>query len=174
MNKRIAIPIISVLTVVAIVLCVFYFQETSRLNDTQDEIVGLEENISALETKLLELHAETAALTLAVFLPDANLRTAIRKALNNPQGTIHTYQLEAIAVLEAPQMGISDVTGLEYCISLHLINLEGNNISDLAPLVANRGLAQGDFIYLRDNPLNNASVELYIPQLKQRGVFVEY
>ncbi len=174
MNKRIAIPIISVLAVGSMVLGAFYFQETNKLNDAQDEIAGLEGNVSALETELAELEAEVSELALATFFPDANLRAAIREALNKPQGLIYTYELEALIRLEAPQRGISDVSGLEYLINLWVLNLGGNNISDILPLVENSGVSAGDFVNLSGNPLSATSVDVYIPQLEARGVDVIY
>ena len=54
------------------------------------------------------------------------------------------------------------------------LDLDDNNISDISPLVANSGLSAGDTVDLKDNPLSTTSANVYIPQLEQRGVFVEY
>jgi len=40
--------------------------------------------------------------------------------------------------------------------------------------VDNPGLGAGDYVDLRDNPLNAASRNTYIPQLRARGVTVDY
>jgi hypothetical protein len=40
--------------------------------------------------------------------------------------------------------------------------------------VANSELSEGDSVDLRDNPLSTTSVNVYIPELEERGVNVEY
>jgi hypothetical protein len=52
--------------------------------------------------------------------------------------------------------------------------LEGNQIRGIKPLVDNPGLSEGDWVYLRDNPLSFISTNVYIPQLKKRGVIVVF
>jgi hypothetical protein len=47
-----------------------------------------------------------------------------------------------------------------------VLNLVDNNISDIGPLVANIGIATGDFLWLSGNPLSAISVNVYIPQLE--------
>ena len=127
---------------------------------------------------------------------DANLEAAIRKNINKPQGPIYISNLEALTTLQAQEGGISDLTGLEYCVNLQelylytnnisdisvlagLINLEGlhltnNNISDISPLVWNSGFSNGDAVWLWYNPLSITSVDVYISQLEERGVIVTY
>jgi len=52
------------------------------------------------------------------------------------------------------------------------LHLQGNQISDIQPLVANSGLSEGDTVALKGNPLSSTSLDVYIPQLEQRGVIV--
>jgi hypothetical protein len=40
--------------------------------------------------------------------------------------------------------------------------------------VANSGLSAGDTVYLSGNPLSTTSVDVYIPQLEERGVNIIY
>ena len=156
--------------------------------------------------------------TIVVAVPDANLEVAIRAVINKPEGSIYTSDLESITTLDAQEKGISDLTGLEYCVHLEtlilarnnisdlsalagltnlqkldldnmhisdisvlagLTNLDwlglyANNISDISALVENSGLSDGDAVDLSGNPLSAASIDVYIPQLEARGVFVEY
>jgi Leucine-rich repeat (LRR) protein len=56
-------------------------------------------------------------------------------------------------------------------ICLGLLN---NQVADISPLVANAGLADGDGIDLRGNPLSDQSCNIYIPQLEGRGVNILY
>ena len=93
-------------------------------------------------------------------------------------------------------MNIANLTGLEYCTNLHYLylylnhisdilplanlamlrelHIYDNQISDISPLVQNEGLAEGDMVYLQQNPLSSDSINLYIPQLEARGVTVYY
>jgi len=65
---------------------------------------------------------------------------------------------------------ISDISVLAGLTNLYELSLGGNNISDISPLVANSGLAEGDFIGLFPNPLSTTSINIYVPQLEERGV----
>jgi len=68
-------------------------------------------------------------------------------------------------------INISALSGLN---DLLLLDLAGNQVSNIVPLVNNSGLAQGDWVNLRINPLNADSIYVYIPQLQSRGVQVIY
>lgn len=55
-----------------------------------------------------------------------------------------------------------------------ILDLSDNEITDVSGLSQNPGLAQGDRIDLRGNPLSEAARESQIPALQQRGVEVRY
>ena len=67
---------------------------------------------------------------------------------------------------------ISDITALSGLTSLTNLYLNVNQIGNVSPLVANAGLSEGDLVVLCDNPLSADSVNIYIPELQGRGVFV--
>ena len=75
---------------------------------------------------------------------------------------------------------ISDITPLSNLTRLERLSLNNyyirglsyNNISDLAPLVANTGLGNGDQVDVRRNPLSATSLNTHIPALQDRGVAV--
>jgi len=69
---------------------------------------------------------------------------------------------------------ISDVSPLSSLTSLTKLYLNDNQISDVSPLVANAGLSEGDYIPLCINPLSADSVNIYMPELQGRGVYVVY
>jgi len=59
--------------------------------------------------------------------------------------------------------------GVKVCLGL-----DNNRIADISPLVQNEGLGERDGIDLRGNPLSADSLNIYIPQLQERGVVVLY
>ena len=65
---------------------------------------------------------------------------------------------------------IEDVTPLKNLEKLVSLILDNNNITDIKPLVDNVGLGTNTTIILRNNPLNDKSINEYIPQLITRGV----
>ena len=69
---------------------------------------------------------------------------------------------------------ISDISALAGLNNLEHLELQGNNISDISPLVENSGLSRGDVVWLDNNPLSNTSVNDYISQLEARGVTVHH
>ncbi len=77
----------------------------------------------------------------AVTFPDSNLEAAIRDAIGKPTGDIYPSDLETLQLLDAMNRGISDLTGLEYCVNLVVLFLQDNNITDLSPLQGLTSLA---------------------------------
>jgi Leucine-rich repeat (LRR) protein len=67
---------------------------------------------------------------------------------------------------------ISDLSPLSGLTSLTYLYLRWNQISDIQPLVNNTGMASGDTIDLRSNPLSSNSANTCIPALQARGVTV--
>jgi hypothetical protein len=65
----------------------------------------------------------------------------------------------------APLSGLANLWGL---------SLEYDEISDIQPLADNLGLASGDVVEVRGNPLNANSVNVCIPALEARGVLVRW
>ncbi|MFC1731536.1 leucine-rich repeat domain-containing protein [candidate division KSB1 bacterium] len=69
---------------------------------------------------------------------------------------------------------ITDISSLKNVISLKAVELGYNQIEDILPLVENSGIGNGDYVDLSGNPLNEQSVNEYIPALQNRGVNVSY
>ena len=68
---------------------------------------------------------QTAFETLAdevVTFPDANLEAVIREAISKPTGDIYQSELEGITELMAGGKGVTNISGLEYCISMERLN----------------------------------------------------
>ena len=68
---------------------------------------------------------------------------------------------------------ISDISALAGLSNLEWLDLDYNNISDISALVENSGLSDGGTVDLSGNPLSATSIDVYIPQLRARGVTVE-
>ena len=93
------------------------------------------------------------------WLPDPNLRLAIREALREEIGlSDHTpltkEHLKHLTYLEAWNSNISNITGLEYAIFLQDFGTNGNQISDLTPL---SGLIRLHTLTLRENQISDIS-----------------
>jgi len=130
----------------------------------------------------------------AVTFPDENLETAIRNALSKPpSGEITITELAKLTALEAVYSDIANISGLQYCTNLAELILYQNQINDISPLSSLTSLTMlyllhnqiSDvsplssltnltMLYLDGNPLSATSVNVYIPQLEERGVNVSW
>jgi len=89
-----------------------------------------------------------------VFFPDPNLESALREAIGRPTGRIYKSDLEGLTSLSASYRGITNLTGLEYCINLRSLDLHGNQISDISALA---GLVKLEWLDLSYNRISNIS-----------------
>ena len=108
---------------------------------------------------LLSIMLVTSPLFAEDWLPDPNLRMAIRKTLRAeiglPDHTLLTEEhLKHLANLEVRNSNISDLTGLEHATNLQDFNGDSNQISDLIPL---SGLVRLHTLSLRENQIFDIS-----------------
>ncbi len=82
--------------------------------------------------------------------------------------------LENLDYLDAADNQIKVISELQYLPNIHLIGLSGNQIEDILSLVNNTILGTGVYLFLTGNPLNEESVNEYIPALIARGVIVNW
>lgn len=61
---------------------------------------------------------------------------------------------------------VSDLSPLGGMTNLDSSHLDGNQMSDIHPLVKNPWLDLGDGVVLSNNPLNDASRTIYMPELR--------
>jgi internalin A len=92
--------------------------------------------------------------TIEVQFPDAKLEAAIRQSIGKPEGQITETDLQNVTLLTAENKGISDVSGIEKCVSLEILNLPGNDIEDISPLSA---LTKLKLLTLSDNKITDIS-----------------
>ena len=113
-----------------------------------------------------------SVLAQVVDIPDANLRARVGAFLNkNPGDAITKADMQTLKLFSAVNADIRDLTGLEHATNLVWLELSGNAISDITPLLA---LTQLAGVYLDNNPLSGESVDRHIPMLLGRGVDVSY
>ena len=78
---------------------------------------------------------QNAVANEADWMPDANLRTAVREDLGLANDATFTQaKMLDLTSLHAPQAGISNLTGLEYATNLTSLVAWANQISSLTPL----------------------------------------
>jgi len=87
-----------------------------------------------------------------VYIPDTVLEDVVRDTIGKPFGLLTRNDLMGVQRLDGRALGISDLTGLEYCTNLTWLNLNDNNITDLTPLA---NLDNLEFLYLNNNDITN-------------------
>ena len=98
------------------------------------------------------------------WMPDLNLRQAVRVALELPDDTPLTQLvMNQLIGLDAADSQITDLTGLEHAINLTWLSLGGNEIRNLRPLA---GLNQLETLYLWVNPISDISPLANLIQLR--------
>jgi hypothetical protein len=63
---------------------------------------------------------------------------------------------------------------LQNLLNLSYVRLWDNQITDIKPLVDNSGIGDGDIVALTGNPLNEKTLDEYIPALQARGVTITW
>jgi len=70
----------------------------------------------------------------AVSFPDERLEDAIGDTIGKPHGPIYVTDLEELVSLSLVGWDVTDFTGLEYCVNLERLEIQGSGVSDLSPL----------------------------------------
>jgi Leucine-rich repeat (LRR) protein len=82
--------------------------------------------------------------------------------------------LEKLEWVALDKNNITDISSLKNLQNLGYIRLWYNQISDIKPLIDNSGIGKDDVIGLDGNPLDDKSLNEYIPALQTRGVSVTW
>lgn len=101
-----------------------------------------------------QTQVKAAAPTDIVIFDDANLEAQIATQLGVAVGEITVEKMQTLYTLEAPDSGITDLTGLEYAVNISSISMDNNNISDLTPIA---GLTNLTDISLSNNMISDLS-----------------
>ncbi|MFC1892854.1 leucine-rich repeat domain-containing protein [Chloroflexota bacterium] len=98
--------------------------------------------------------APTPTPATQVTFTDDNLRLAISEAIHKTTGLIYASELQSLTTLSAQGRNISNLTGLEHCVNLQVLNIYENNFSDVTPLT---GLTSLRELYIYKNSISNIS-----------------
>ncbi len=96
--------------------------------------------------------------------PDPNLEAAVREAIDKPEGPIYPEDLQELTMLWAVEVGIKDLSGLEYCTNLSMLWLAENEITDVSPLSELDNLGG---LYLMGNQVSDITPLLSLSNLTE-------
>ena len=78
---------------------------------------------------------DLASLSTVVYIPDPNLRAAINKALGkNAMDELTEGDMANLVSISAENMGITDLTGMQWAVNLTFADFQNNNIASITPL----------------------------------------
>ncbi len=144
----------------------------TRLDLAGRGIVNLKPIENLTELILLQVSYDSLTEISSVSKMKKLIRLYIRR--NKVDDISGIKNLENLDYLDAADNQIKDISELQYLPAIHLIGLDGNKIEDISPLVNNPNLGKGVYLYLKNNPLSEKSINEYIPILIARGVTVYY
>ena len=104
------------------------------------------EGLTNTATETININQQSTVVTF----PDSNFETLIRETLNIPTSNITNINLESIIEIDGEERNISDVSGIEYCTNLEILNLWSNQIVDISVL---SGLTNLQELYLSNNQI---------------------
>ena len=122
-------------------------------------------NNTATTSQSVTVNVPDAVPDPATWMPDANLRTAVRKALDLASDAVFTQDdMRSLTNLSTASSGISDITGLEHATLLTTLNVGENNISDISALA---GLTTLTWLDLRNNSISNVTPLVKLVKLEK-------
>jgi hypothetical protein len=93
------------------------------------------------------------AIQVVVFA-DTALERVMREHIGKPTGDILSSDVDTVTQIIAEELGITSLSGLEYCVSLENILMADNEISDITPLA---GLTQLWGVHISWNDVSDIS-----------------
>ena len=124
--------------------------------------VGTSAAFAEEEKKAEEKEAEPEKKPEPIF-PDKNLEAVVRQYVfekRNTEEPITAEDVENISTIEGKNKYVKDLTGLEKCYSLALLDLEGNEIHDLSPI---KELTNLQSVNLANNKIANKNPGIALP-----------
>ena len=111
---------------------------------------------------------DISALTKLVELENLKISWC---SINDISSLAYLKKLDWVAL---EQNQIINLVPLKDLPNLRYLRLWDNQISDIQPLVDNPAINKGDIVGLNGNPLNEKSINEYIPALQARGAYVTW
>ncbi len=109
-----------------------------------------------------------SAQDAATWMPDANLRTAVREALELVDDEVLTQaKMLNLTSLKAPKLEITSISGLEYATNLRSLSIWSNQISDISPLTDLTSLTG---LYIGNNQISDINPLANLVNLKRLGM----
>jgi Leucine-rich repeat (LRR) protein len=124
-------------------------------------------NLENLQSGVNQISDISAAANLS------NL-TNLTLTMNSISDISALSNLTKLKFLDISRNGITNIDVLVKLKNIVHMSLSENQIVDITSLVKNEGLDNGDNLTLRGNPLNGTSINVFIPQLRQRGVKISW
>ena len=113
---------------------------------------------------LIQMGYSNAVMAQEVLIPDSDLNSAIREALQKPVGPITQQDMLDLTILDASGRNIKSLQGLEAAHHLTTLNIEANGLTALA---LPNGLTNLIFLDLADNLLTNLTLSADLGRLNQ-------
>jgi len=134
-----------------------WYENGIRLVGAEQIYVFTAERDRILEARFIESLEDTVRL-IDIF-DCKNLAQAVADELDvDIENYIYLSDLEAITVLEAPNTGIRSLVGVEYLTNLEFLNVDGNHITDVRPVL---GMQRGQlFVSVRAQTIHLAQTTL--------------
>ena len=126
--------------------------------------------IFIISTTACSLRSET--IELEEYFQDDSLEIVVRKELRIEKPKVTEKEFATIQSLEAPDAGITSLEGIGKLTSLNYLDVAGNDIDDLSPLLSLDKLSEvqlGDIYFTGDS---NETVGSVIENLEKKGVKV--
>ena len=127
----------------------------SKTIDSVTEINIMKRLVSVTLTVFFVSQIANAVQAQSIF-EDKNLEAVVRKyvfAKRNNEEPLTEQDVENISTIEGKAKGVTSLKGMEKCRSLALLDLEGNEITDLAPIA---GLKNIQSLNVANNKITDA------------------
>ena len=129
--------------------------------------LAVETHIPALQARGIEVEFDAAS---EYEIPDASLKEALAEAASGSSATAMTDRDHLrVRFLNLADLGITNFSGIEHASRLEFVNLAGNDINDLSPLL---GLSNLRHLTLDADTLNNERLQDDIEALRNTGVII--
>ena len=144
--------------------------ETLKLFQANLTDVSMLANLSKLECLWI---IQSNVIDISSFSTLTNIKN-LHLAWNQISDISSLANMEKLEWVALEQNQITDISPLQNLPNLSYVRLWDNQITNIKPLVDNPNIGEGDIVGLNDNPLDEISINEYIPELQERGVAVTW